>query len=106
MQTDLIIVSEYCNKCHIDPSFILMLEEDGLIEVQEMNKEKYLLVSQLAELEKYTRMYYDLSINIAGIDAIHHLLDRVQTMQREIHRLRNQLNAFHEQAYEYEEVEL
>ena len=40
MQTDLIIVSEYCNKCHIEPSFILMLEEDGLIEMQEMNKEK------------------------------------------------------------------
>lgn len=103
MQTDLIIVSEYCNKCHIDPSFILMLEEDGLIEVQEMNEEKYLLVSQLAELEKYTRMYYDLSINIAGIDAIHHLLDRVQTMQREIRLLRNQLGVYHRQILEQTE---
>lgn len=100
MQTDLIIVSEYCDKCHIDPSFILMLEEDGLIEVQEMNEQKYLLVSQLTELEKYTRMYYDLSINIAGIDAIHHLLDRVQTMQREIRLLRNQLGVSHEQILE------
>ena len=31
MQTELIIVSEYCQKCHIEPSFIEMLEEGGLI---------------------------------------------------------------------------
>ena len=30
MQTDLVIVSEYCQKCHIDPSFIILLEEGGL----------------------------------------------------------------------------
>ena len=34
MQTELIIVSEYCHKCHIEPSFIEMLEEGGLINVQ------------------------------------------------------------------------
>ena len=28
MQTDLVIVSEYCQKCHIDPSFIILLEEE------------------------------------------------------------------------------
>ena len=31
MQTELIIVSEYCHKCHIEPSFIDLLEEGGLI---------------------------------------------------------------------------
>ena len=33
MQTDLVIVSEYCQKCHIDPSFIILLEEGGLIDI-------------------------------------------------------------------------
>ena len=33
MQTELIIVSEYCHKCHIEPSFIELLQEGGLIEV-------------------------------------------------------------------------
>lgn len=27
MQNELIIVSEYCDKCHIEPSFIEMLQE-------------------------------------------------------------------------------
>ncbi len=94
MQTDLIIVSDYCDKCHIEPSFILLLEEDGLIEVQVIENQKYILASQLRELERYTRMYYDLSINIAGIDAIRHLLDKMQTMQDELHRLRKRVRVY------------
>ena len=90
MQADLIIVSEYCEKCHIEPSFILLLEEGGLIEVNIVEGERYLFVSQLRDLERYTRMYYDLSINIEGIDAIRHLLIRMDAMQHELNRLRAQ----------------
>ena len=69
MQTDLIIINDYCDRCHVDPSFIVELEEDGLINVQVIGEERYIPVSQLAELERYTHLYYDLSINVAGIDA-------------------------------------
>ena len=73
MQSDLIIINDFCDRCHVDPSFITELEEDGLIEVRVIDEERYLPASQLAELERYTHLYYDLSINIAGIDAIHHI---------------------------------
>ena len=91
MQTELIIVSEYCHKCHIEPSFIDLLEEGGLIEVRTEGGEHYLLASQLPDVERYSRMHYDLSINMEGIDAIHHLLE---IMRREISSLRNQLIVF------------
>lgn len=94
MQTDLIIVNEYCRICEIEPSFLFMLEKDGLIEIDNIDGENYLPVSQLYELEKYTRMYYDLSINVEGIDAIHHLLKRVQSMQKEINKLKNKLRLY------------
>lgn len=94
MQNELIIVSEYCSKCHIEPSFIDLLHEGGLIEVLTEEGERYLSFAQLPELERYSRMYYDLSINIEGIDAIHHLLQRMEEMQREIHQLRSQLRLF------------
>lgn len=94
MKTDVIIVSEYCQKCHIDPSFILLLEEGGLIEISQEEGERYLITSQLRDLEQYTRMYYDLSINIEGIDAIHHLLNRMRTLQEEISHLRNKLRIY------------
>ena len=94
MQTELIVVSEYCHKCHIAPSFIDLLEEGGLIEVRTEGGEHYLLASQLPDVERYSRMYYDLSINMEGIDAIHHLLERMELMRREISTLRNQLIVF------------
>lgn len=94
MQNELIIVSEYCSKCHIEPLFIDLLQEGGLIDVQTEDGEQYLLFSQLPDVERYSRMYYDLSINMEGIDAIRHLLGRVEEMQREICSLRSRLTAF------------
>ena len=57
MQTELIIVSEYCHKCQIEPSFIDLLQEEGLIEIRTEGDEHYLLVSQLPEVERYSRMF-------------------------------------------------
>ena len=103
MQTELIIVSEYCHKCQIEPSFIDLLQEEGLIEIRTEGDEHYLLVSQLPEVERYSRMYYDLSINLEGIDAIHHLLERMEGMRREMNSLRNQLLVYRK--HELEETE-
>lgn len=100
MQTELIIVSEYCHKCHIDPSFIDLLEETGLIQIQVEGGEHYLLISQLPELERYSRMYYDLSINLEGIDAIHHLLKRMELMRQEMNALRSRLLLYSNQSDE------
>ena len=94
MQTDLVIVSESCQKCHIAPSFIILLEEGGLIDINITDGERYLFSSQLRDLEQYTRMYYDLSINIEGIEAIHHMLDRMRNLQAEIQSLRNRLHLY------------
>ena len=100
MNNNKIIISEYCDKCHIEPSFILMLEEDGLIDILEVGNQKYIRETQLPELERYTRLYYDLSINIEGIDAIRHLLGRVRSMEDEIFRLRQELNFYKISPYE------
>ena len=95
MQNELIIVSEYCRKCHIEPSFIDLLQEGGLIEdIRTEGGERCLQFAQLPDVERYSRMYYDLSINIEGIDAIHHLLQRMEEMQNELHELRSQLRLF------------
>lgn len=94
MDTDFIVIKEYCQKSHIEPSFIISLEEGGLIDVQVIEGERYLPVSQLRELERYTHLYYDLSINIEGIDAIRHMLDRMSRLQEEVAQLRRQLQVF------------
>jgi hypothetical protein len=94
MNTDLVIVNDYCRICHIDPAFIFTLQEGGLIDVDTIDGEQYLLLSELKDLERYTRMFYDLSINIEGIDAIHHLLDKVSSQQKEIDELKRKLSLY------------
>lgn len=94
METELIIFKEYCRKSHTDPTFVISLEEGGLIEIRTIGGEQYLLASQLRELERYSHLYYDLSINIEGIDAIRHLLGRMELLQQEVNRLRRQLEHY------------
>ena len=94
MNTNYIIVSEYCEKCHIDPEFILLLDESGLVDLEVIGDESYLPVAQLKDVEHYTRMYYDLSINMEGIDAIRHLLKRIESLQEEVLDLKERLRLY------------
>lgn len=94
MQNDLIIITEYCRQSQMDPIFLQQLDEVGLIDIHTVSDEKYIYISQLPKLEQYSRMYYDLSINIEGIDAIEHLLSRIRSMQQEITSLHNRLDLY------------
>ncbi|MDR1120357.1 MAG: chaperone modulator CbpM [Dysgonamonadaceae bacterium] len=91
MQTELIIMSEYCNKCDIEATFVEMLADEGLIDVQSVEGVLCLEPAQLPDLERYIRWHYDLSINVAGIDAIRHLLSQMESMQEEIRFLKRHL---------------
>ncbi|MFV0536545.1 MAG: chaperone modulator CbpM [Dysgonomonas sp.] len=91
MNTELIIIKEYCIQNQIDPEFIIQLENEGLIEINIIENEQYIHVSQLNLLDQYTRWHYDLAINIEGIDVIQNLLHKINDMQKEIFHLREQL---------------
>lgn len=91
MNTDLIIIKEYCIQSRIESDFIVQLINEGLIEVTVVDDEDYIHSSQLKALEQYARWYYDLSINVEGIDVIRHLLDRMNEMKDEITSLREKL---------------
>lgn len=94
MQNDLIIITDYCSQCNIEPDFVLMLGEDGLINIEYIDNTRCFPASQLNDLERYAHLYYDLSINIEGIDAIRHLLNRVETLQKRVHFLENELRFY------------
>lgn len=91
MDTELIVITEYCIQNQVEPDFIVQLENEGLIQIREVDSERYIHISQLRHLDQYVRWYYDLSINIEGIDVIQNLLDRMDEMQEEILRLREQV---------------
>jgi len=91
MEAKLIAIESFCD-CHkIDGSFLESLNEFGLIEIVPVDNNRFLQEHQLQEVERMMRLHYDLEINIAGIDAIAHLLKRMNELQQEITSLKNRL---------------
>jgi len=95
MQTgNLIAVNEFCVNHNIEISFITSLQQIGLIEITNIDEAGFIDVDQVQHLEKIVRFYFELDINLEGIDTINHLLVRIQAMQNEITGLKNRLRLY------------
>lgn len=77
MQQDYVIIREYCLWSHIEPEFVSSLTEMGLLEPLQIGDESCLTIRQVRELQIYSHLYYDLSVNLEGIDVIRHLLRKL-----------------------------
>ena len=91
MGTELIHITDFCVSHQIEESFIIELKTYELVKLEIMDNQLYMQVEELPKVEKMVRLHHDLEINIEGIQAIYHLLERTQKMQDEIRLLKNQL---------------
>ena len=97
MQTEeMIVVNEFCICHNIEPGFISALQQSGLIEVTQAEEKMYLHKNQLPNLEKIVRLYYEMDINLEGIETITYLLSRMNQMQQDIMQLKNRLGIYEE----------
>ena len=94
MKTDLILVEQFCLHHNIDVTFITALQDFGLVEVVIIEERTYLSQEQLLSVEKMMRLHYELEINLQGIDAIVHLLRRIEALQQELTASQNKLMSF------------
>lgn len=90
----LIAADIFCLSHRIEVSFIHSLYESGLIEIVVKEDAKYIPSGQLQLLEKMVRLYYEMDINLEGIETINHLLQRIQHQQEEISALKNRLRIY------------
>ena len=95
MQTEYFIsIDEFCANHEIEISFIQSLQQSGLIEMTSRDERLYLEAGQLPQLEKIICLYYELDINLEGIETITHLLQRINSLQDEVTILRNRLRFY------------
>jgi hypothetical protein len=95
MQTkNLIALNEFCLSHNIEISFISSLQQTGLIEITTIKESGFIKADQLQQLEKFIRFYYDLDINLPGIETITHLLQRINSLNAEINNLKNKLRLY------------
>ncbi len=95
MRTDYLIeVDTFCASHNIEVSFISSLQENGLVEITTINDSAFVNSGQLRQLEQIIRLYYELDINLEGIETINYLLKRIGSLQEEIVLLRNTLRLY------------
>ncbi len=96
MNTYYITIKDFCSSHEIEESFVFTLSEYDLVTVEIVEQEHYIHQEELPKLEKMVRLHQDLGINLEGLEAIHHLLERVEQMQTEVNLLKNKLRKWEE----------
>lgn len=94
METERITLIEFCSAANIEEEFVLLLIGEELIDSEQEAGVSFLKTDQLAQIEQYARWYYDLEINLGGIDALRHLLSRVQRLQSKVQELETKLGFY------------
>lgn len=78
----------------VEETFLDALHSSGLIEVVVEEEDRYIEYDYLQEIEQFVRWYYELEINIEGIEALHHMLQQVQQLQEDVKKLRGELKFY------------
>lgn len=91
---ELIPAGEFCAYHHVELSFIQNLHESGLIEMTIRDGAVFLPADELPAVERFSRWFYELDINPEGIEALSHVLNRMERLAEENRVLRNRLQRF------------
>ncbi|MDM1555677.1 chaperone modulator CbpM [Chryseobacterium indologenes] len=86
---------------NIEITFFDELVDYGLLNIQIENEVHYLMYEDLPDLEKFANWHYDLEINLPGLEVIHNMLKKLETLKRRNRELMNKLSAINDQ---YEDI--
>lgn len=91
---DFILADELCSRYQVERRFIHALHDSEIIHITTVKQQEYLPVDCIADFEKMRRLYYEMNINLEGLEAIQTLLDNIQQLQSEKKRLENRLRLY------------
>ena len=93
---DLIPIEQFCKVYEIEFSFINSLNEFGLIELIYVDKDEFIKLEKIKELEKIIRLHNDLGVNFEGIDIITNLMHKIDSLQKRLNTIENQLDVYND----------
>tara|TARA_R100000789_G_scaffold40954_1_gene42623 strand:- start:63 stop:353 length:291 start_codon:yes stop_codon:yes gene_type:complete len=91
---NLIPADEICIRYKVEHQFVTSLNESGIIKIVRIEETEYVDCNELGQLEKMMRLHQDLDINLEGLEAIHHLLNKLNQLQKDNRRLKNRLGLY------------
>ncbi|WPR71239.1 chaperone modulator CbpM [Flavobacterium sp. NG2] len=87
-------INTLCSHYKVTETFFHNLNENGLIEILEIEKKQYIHQDSLHEIEKIIRMHQDLNVNIEGIDVVLNLLKKIDDLKTELQSVRRRLTIY------------
>lgn len=91
---ELISIKQFCKIYEIEFSFIDSLTEFGLIELTYVDKDEFIALEKIKELERIIRLHNDLGVNFEGIDIITNLTHKINILQNRLNTIQNQLDLY------------
>lgn len=88
MKPTLFRLTDICQSHQIEVTFVKKLHENGLLKITVIESREFVDEDQLSQLERYANLYYDLELNIQGIEIVENLLQKIQNLQNEIQFLK------------------
>lgn len=93
-ELEIIAVEKYCNSNNVEIEFVHALHAVGLIEIVRYENLENLYLDELSKIERFSRLHYDLQVNVEGIDVIDALLHKLESLQSDYHFLKAKLSLY------------
>ena len=87
-------IVQFCEHYGVAPQFIEALVEYGLVEAPVAGQTVQVHDHQWPQVERWLRLHHDLHINIAGLEAVEQVLQRLEQLQQENQQLRSRLRLY------------
>lgn len=87
-------VVQLCQHYQIEVSFFQELHEVGLINLVVVEQNRCLHQEDLGAVEQMMRIHQELGVNIAGVDVILNLMERMEALKTELNGVRNRLRFY------------
>ncbi|SIQ96278.1 MerR HTH family regulatory protein [Chryseobacterium sp. RU37D] len=78
---------------NVEIAFFDELVSSDLLHIQTENEIHYLMYEDLETFEKLANWYYDLEINLPGLEVIHDMLKKMEVLKQKNRELMNKLSA-------------
>lgn len=93
-RSEFIEIAQLCREYQLEMQFFSTLEDYELIRVVRVKESPCVYMDELRRIEKMVRLHKELEINIEGIQAVINLLEKVESLQDELARVRSRLSLY------------
>lgn len=93
-QEDFIPAREICRYYQVEISFIHELHAHELLETEIAGEDVFVPRERLGDLERFINLYYEMHINLEGIEVVDRLLRQLGEANERMRQLENRLRVY------------